>query len=217
MLMRRDETVNSKPINLDRCYAASDRQRNLTRRAQALLASAGMDRPSRRWFVIRVEAGMDRSVAERLSKTDVEVWMPVVMVMPARRGGMGGKPREPQEKLALKGYVFAKVEPTIDAWSGLGTVKGFVGLLGCDGRPLAIRDEAVDLFKRYLGDDPQAKATVTGALQVGDRVTVRNGPFRMFPGTVDAIDDERGRAIVEIMIFGHVNPVHLDIAQIAKL
>lgn len=217
MLMRLDGTENAQPINLDRCYEASDRQRDISRRTQALLAAAGMDEPARRWFVIRVESGMDRSVADRLGQSGVDVWMPVVMVMPARRSGMGAKPREPVEKLALKGYVFAKVKATVDAWSGLGTVKGFSGMLGSNGRPLAIPDASVELFQRYLGDDPKAVATVTDALVMGDKVMVKNGPFRMFPGTVDAIDDERGRAIVEIMIFGHVNPVHLDIAQIRKL
>jgi transcription antitermination factor NusG len=219
MFMQRpsDATDSAKYINLDRCYAASDRQMATTHRARALLAAAGMDEPARRWFVITVKNGADKIVANKLEKSGVDVWMPVVMVMPRRRGGMTKKPREPQEKLALSGYVFAKVAPTRDAWAGLATVDGFNGLLGCDGQPLAIRDDAVKLFKGYLDDDPEAVAIVTNAFRLGDRVSVKTGPFRSFPGTVAAIDDERGRAIVEIMIFGHVNPVHMDIEQIRKL
>jgi transcription termination/antitermination protein NusG len=219
MYMQRqsDDFRNAKPINLDRCYAASDRQIAITRRAHALLAAAGMDEPARKWFVITVRSGTDKAVSEELKKSGVDVWMPVVMVMPQRRGSMPNTARVPKEKLALRGYVFAKVKPTVESWSGLATVKGFMGLLGSDGRPLAIRDGAIDLFKGYLEDDPDAVAIVTNALQPGDRVAIKNGAFGSFPGKVSAVNDARGRAIVEIMIFGHVNPVHLDIAQIKKL
>lgn len=220
MLMRHDGIKDAKEINLDRCYEASDRQRAISRRTQALLAAAGMDEPARKWFVVAVSAGLDREAADRLMKAGVEVWMPVVMVMPRRMGRShrhGGQARKPVEKLALRGYLFAKVKPTVDAWAGLATAPGFAGILGSDGVPLAIRDAAIDLFRAYLGNDPEAKATVTNAIRVDDAVTVKTGPFSSFPGRVKSLDDERGRAIVEIMIFGHVNPVHLDIAQIRKL
>lgn len=218
MLMRREDMKAVKPINLDRCYAASDRQRGVSRRTQALLAAAGMEKPARRWFVVTVRNGEDRSVAEQLERSGVEVWMPVVMMIPTRRGGMPKKEKEPQERLALKGYVFVKVAATTESWSGLATVKGVLGMLGrSDGRPLPIADAVVDLFRRYFRDDPEAKATVTDAVRQGDEVVVTDGPFRSFPGTVKTIDEARGRAVIMLGIFGHENPVNLHIAQIAKL
>jgi len=217
MLMRHDGIKDAKEINLDRCYEASDRQRAISRRTQALLAAAGMDEPARKWFVITVDNGMDRQLAAELERSGVEVWLPVVMVMPPRRSGMPKKARQPKEQLALKGYLFAKVAATVDAWAGLATAKGFNGMLGSEGRPLPICDDQVSRFKRYFKDDPDAKATVTGALRLGDPIIVKDGPFRSFPGTVETLDEERGRAMVFVNIFGNVNPVHLDIAQIRKL
>lgn len=217
MQMKHDGIENAKEINLDRCYAASDRQRGVSRRTQALLAAAGMEKPARRWFVITVKNGEDRPVAEQLQRSGVEVWLPVVMVIPTRRGGMPKKAREPQERLALKGYVFAKVASTTESWSGLATVKGVSGMLGrSDGRPLPIADAVVDLFRRYFKDDPDAKATVTNSVRQGDEVLVTDGPFRSFPGTVETVDEARGRVVIMLGIFGHANPVNLDIAQIAK-
>lgn len=215
MLMRHDVTT-AKEIDLTRCWQASDRQRAVSRRTQAMLAAAGMDRPERRWFVLRIGAGRDRAAAEALAAAQVETWLPVVIVVPMRRGGMKGK-RETVERLALQGFVFARVEPTVDAWAGLATAPGFAGMLGCDGLPLAIRDEAVDLFRRYLGNDPKAVATVTNAIKAGDRASVRQGPLRGFDGLVASVDDVRGRAIVDVMMFGHINPVNLELAQIRKL
>lgn len=215
MLMRHDVTT-AKEIDLSRCWKASDRQQAVSRRTMALLAAAGMDRPARRWFVLRIGAGRDRAAAEALAAAHVETWLPVVMVVPVRRGGMKGK-REAVEKLALQGFVFARVEPTVDAWAGLATAPGFVGMLGCDGLPLAIRDEAVELFRRYLGNDPKAIATVTNAVKAGDRASVNEGPFHGFDGLVVSVDDARGRAIVEVLMFGQINPINLELAQIRKL
>lgn len=217
MLMRHKGIDTAKEINLDRCYAASDRQIAVSRRTQALLAAAGMEKPARRWFVITVENGMDRQLAAELERSGIEVWMPVVMVMPPRRSGMPKKARQPKEQLALKGYLFAKVAATVDAWAGLATAKGFNGMLGSEGRPLPVGDDQVARFKRYFKDDPEAKATVTGALRLGDPVIVKDGPFKSFPGTVETIDEERGGVMVFVGIFGRVTPVHLDIAQIRKL
>jgi transcriptional antiterminator NusG len=218
MLMRHDVTT-AKEIDLTRCYKASDRQQAVSRRTMALLAAAGMDRPARRWFVLAIAGGQDKAAKAALLDAGVEVWMPTVAVMPARKGRsrqLVGKARAPVFKLALKGYLFAKVEPTVDAWAGLATAPGFVGMLGSGGQPLAIRDDAVALFRGYLADDPDAVATVTNAIAKGDSVTVKDGPLRDFPGLVASVDDARGRAIVDVMIFGHVNPVHLDLAQIRK-
>lgn len=216
MLMQHDLTT-AKEIDLTRCHAASDRQRAISRRTMALLAAAGEDRPARRWFVVRIGGGRDREAAEALTAAHVETWLPVVMVMPMRRGGVRKGPRLPVEQLALRGYVFARVEPTVEAWTGLATAPGFAGMLGSGGLPLAIRDDAVDLFRRYLGGDPRAKAVITDAVGKGDRVVVKEGPFQGLEALVASVDDMRGRAIVKMMMFGHVAPVNLELAQIRKL
>ena len=209
--------TNAVLIDLTRCEAASDRQRELTRRSQALLAAAGDDRPARRWFVVTVKAGMDKAVADALDEAGVETWLPFVSVMPTRRGGMPKVARKPVQRLAMRGYVFVKVEATIKAWSGLMTVKGTSGMLGNGGRPFAIADRSVELLKAYLSDNPQAQKVVLNLVRAGDSVIVRDGPFRSFPALVNAVDDERERVAVEVMLFGRATPVELDLAQIVKL
>ena len=71
--MRHDGIKDAKAIDLTRCYEASDRQRDVSRRTQALLAAAGMDAPARKWFVITVENGMDRQLAGELDHDGVVV------------------------------------------------------------------------------------------------------------------------------------------------
>lgn len=207
---------NASLLDLTRCFAASDRQRAMSRRSEALLAAAGMEEPARRWFVVTVDSNADRAVAQTLAFADVEVWSPYVAVKAARRGGMKGT-RQVQERLAMPGYVFAKVAATHDSWAGLQLVKGVAGILGSGGRPKPVADDQVGLLKAYLTGDPSAVKIVTNAVEQGDRVVVRDGPFVSFPGVVDRLDEDTARAVVDILIFGRVTPVHLDLAQLSKL
>lgn len=209
---------NAVAIDLDRCHDKSDRQRKITRRTQALLAAAGMEEPDRKWFVVEVETGCDRTVAQAFALSDVEVWVPYVAFKPKRRGGMQKGPRPILEQMAMPGYLFVKVAAVNDAWSGLAKVKGVSGILGSsNGRPIPVADDKVALFRKYLAGDPHAVAIVTNMAKPGDEVRVKDGPFASFPGKVGEVDADRGRALVEILMFGRVTPVHLDLVQIAKL
>lgn len=207
---------NASLLDLTRCFAASDRQRALSRRSQALIAAAGMEEPERRWFVVTVDYNADRTVAQTLAFADVEVWSPYVTVKAARRGGMKGT-RQMQERLAMPGYVFVKVAATDDSWAGLQLVKGVAGILGNDGRPKPVPDDIVALLKAYLTGDPSATKIITDAVEPGDRVIVKDGPFLSFPGVVECVNEDTARAVVDVLIFGRVTPVHIDLAQISKL
>ena len=52
--------------------------------------------------------------------------------------------------------------------------------------------------------------------QVGDSVTVLDGPFVNYDGLVNAVDEEKGKVRVMITIFGRETPVELDFTQVRK-
>lgn len=210
------KTQRNEPINLDRCLAASERQAAVSRHSQAMLAAAGMDLPERHWFVLTIATGMDRLALETMVFAQIEAWLPQVTVTPPRRGGRGGASRPAYPKLAAPGYLLARVIAGRNAWAALAGIAGVTGILGSEGVPLPVADGTVAEWRRHLRDDPQAVDAVTNAVKPGDKVCVKKGPFDGFPGAVDAIDDH-GRAKVEILLFGRVTPVTLDLAQLAKL
>lgn len=203
------------PLNQAR-IAASDRQAGKSRRSQALLAAAGTDAPTRRWFVATVETGADRAVGETLVLAGIECWLPHVTVTPPRRGGRGKAERPSYTKLAFPGYVFVRVAATEDAWAGLASVKGVVAMLGASGRPLPVSGEVVTCLLSYLADDKAAIDILTNAVKEGDSVVVKDGPFVSHPGTVAKLDD-RGFAIIDILIFGRSTRVQLDLVQLKKV
>lgn len=218
-MVRKTSIDKAAAIDLTRCFAASDRQMGISRRSQAMLAAAGMDAPARRWFVITVDNQMDKRVAETLTFAGVEVWVPYVTVKGTRRGGVKRGGRKTYTRLAMPGYVFAKVACTVDSWAGLLSIKGTASILaGAGGQPFIVPEHVILLLQSYLLADPTAAKIVTDTMfEVGERVIVNSGPFCSFPGHLDCLDEDAGRAIVEVMIFGRATPVQLDLAQISKL
>jgi transcriptional antiterminator NusG len=60
---------------------------------------------------------------------------------------------------------------------------------------------------------PKYKTTFS----MGEAVKIVDGPFADFLGTIDAIDEEKGKVKVLVSIFGRETPVELDFLQVSKL
>lgn len=181
----------------------------------ALLAAAGMDAPYRRWFVLIVSPGFDRIVDDALKAAGVERWMPIVRIVPPRRGGRGGEARPAYEKIAFPGYVFVRVADTSSTWIAMRAIKGVADVLGGALHPLEVADDVVAGLRDFLGGEAAA-AILTDAVKVGDAVQVIKGAFKSLPGVVEKID-ARGRALIDVLVSGRSWPVELDLERIAKL
>lgn len=208
-----------EPINIDRAWQKSDAQIGLTRRTQALLAAAGQSESHRRWYVLRVAQGSEIDVDNAFKKAGIERWLPAEEVVPARRAGMGKRPREAVLKPFWPGYMFVKVANTAHAWAGLATVDGVLGVLGTAESPAPVDDEEVNKLKLFLEQDEEARMVLTNALRVGDRVVVEDGPFRSFEALVTWLDQDcrSDRVKVDVFIFGRETPVDLELAQITRI
>jgi len=52
---------------------------------------------------------------------------------------------------------------------------------------------------------------------VGEAVKIIDGAFTEFLGTVDSIDEAKGKVKVLVSIFGRETPVELDLLQVNKI
>ncbi|WP_265518954.1 transcription termination/antitermination protein NusG [Nitratireductor luteus] len=209
---------DAERINLDRCYAKSDRQMDVSRRQQALLAAAGMDGPNRRWAIIKVAPNRENDVDNLLARAMIEHWLPLKKADQASHGGRAGRKGSAIWVLAWPGYIFVKVASTAAAWAGVASVKHTKSVLGVDERPFFIDDAMMLKIKAELATLKTVDGPETMYVE-GEKVKVVDGPFASFPATVESIAQDgphAGRARVEVMIFGRAVPVELDLAQLAK-
>jgi transcriptional antiterminator NusG len=208
----------AEAINLDRCYAALDRQIAANRRQQALLAAAGEDGVIRHWAIVRVAHRRENDVDKSMSSALIEHWLPLRKEEKPVGGRRRGTEGEGVWTLAWPGYMFVRIPDTPAAWAGIASIKHVVSVLGVEGFPFFIGDKIMLKIKAELAtlkDVPANAGTVFGK---GDLVKVMEGPFASHNGIVSELGEGKreGRALVEVMIFGRSVPIDLDLAQLAK-
>jgi transcription antitermination factor NusG len=202
-------------INIDRAWQESDKRIAISRRQQALLAAAGESGPTARWYVLQVKRGADIAVDKLLEEARIERWMAQQTIIVRRRGRWGME--RPKEKTVpfLPGYIFVKVVWCAPCWEALSGLKGVAGVIGGAENPPQVPDAKMLKMRADVENDPEAIRAMLREINPGDKVSVDDGPFASFPGVVEAVND-KGRAKVEVLIFGRVVSVDLDLAQISK-
>ena len=93
------------------------------------------------------------------------------------------------------------------------TTQGVTGFIGIENTPSPISQKEVDQILLTTEEDkPKYQTPFT----VGDVVKITNGPFADFIGTIESIDQEKGKVRVLISIFERETPVELDFLQVSK-
>ena len=184
-----------------------------------------MYRPGMDWFVLRVASNKESPVRETLlRKVQIEGMEDLVgrIMVPTEKTKTlkGGKQRITETKL-YPGYVFVemRLEPDgripQDVFFLIKETTGVGDFVGTAGRPTPMGPNEVEkmLFdSRRPEETPQVKME----FEPGDNVTIKEGPFENYEGTVDDIIPEKGLVRVLVTIFGRQAPVELEYWQIVK-
>ena len=103
---------------------------------------------------------------------------------------------------------------TDDSWLAVRTTHGVTGFVGVGNKPTALPKHEVEAIKKYMKQAaPQFKADYVE----GQAVRITDGPFAEFLGTVNSIDEAKGKVEVLVNIFGRETPVEIDLLQVKKV
>lgn len=183
-----------------------------------LIVISNLTNKKARWYVVHVYSGHEKKVAEALrQRTEtlhlldkiLRVFIPTQDKIQIRRG----QRRTVSEKI-FPGYILVEMEMSDNAWLAIRTTEGVTGFVGMSSRPTPLPKSEVEAIMKYAEQsDTQYKADFVD----GEAVRITDGPFNDFLGTVDNIDEERGKVTVLINIFGRETPVELDFLQVKKV
>lgn len=169
------------------------------------------------WFVINTYSGHEYKVIDalktRIKTMDLEdqifqAIIPIQSKMVIRRG----QKVKTQEK-TFPGYVLVQMVLNDDSWITVRTTQGVTGFIGVDNKPTPISQKEVEQILKVTKEDKPKYQT---PYAIGDVVKITNGPFNDFIGTIDHIDQEKGKLRVLVSFFERETPVELDFLQVTK-
>jgi transcriptional antiterminator NusG len=177
------------------------------------------------WYVVHSYAGYENRVKtnleNRIQSLNMEdfifqIEVPVHKVTEVKQG----KRQQVQEKV-LPGYILVRMELTDESWAVVRNTPGVTGFVGLSSRPspLSLQEVASLLAPEPEEQVKQAEAAKapTVDFEVGESVTVMDGPFATLPATVNEINPDTQKLKVLVSIFGRETPVELSFDQVTKI
>lgn len=182
------------------------------------------------WYILQVFTGYEKKIDRLLnqmlekqvldSKVVTSVKVPVENVETTDKNGK----KKTHEELLLPGYVMLEMDLPAIGWKATCTeirriqgVNGFVGTAPTERpRPISV-EEARNILQQAgeIKGDKSSKAIQN--YEVGDKVSIMEGPFANFDATVEDVDAGKNKLKVSVQIFGRVTPVELDVSQVRKI
>ncbi|MCV7345430.1 MULTISPECIES: transcription termination/antitermination protein NusG [Mycobacteriaceae] len=191
------------------------------------------------WYVIHSYAGYENKVKAnletRVQNLDVgdyifQVEVPTEEVTEIKNGQ-----RKQVNRKVLPGYILVRMELTDDSWAAVRNTPGVTGFVGATSRPtaLSLNDVVKFLLPQGAAKKP-GKAAASSAsaasseatlerpeilvdFEVGESVTVMDGPFATLPASISEVNAEQQKLKVLVSIFGRETPVELTFNQVAKI
>jgi len=174
---------------------------------------------AKRWYVVHVYSGFEKKIAQQIQEQAQQkgladqidqVLVPSEEVVELRRGQ-----KVNAERKFFPGYVLVKMELSDEAWHLVKDTPKVTGFLGSKTRPSPISEaEAERIMKQTTEGVERPRPAIL--FEIGEQVRVADGPFTSFNGTVEEVDEEKGRVKVSFSIFGRSTPVELEYSQVEK-
>ena len=171
-----------------------------------------------KWYVVHTYSGHELKVANQLQirldsmniKQKVfEILGPTQEKIQVKKG----EKKTIKEKI-FPGYMLIKMIIDDQSWLAVRTTQGVTSFIGTAKKPTPISEKEVEAIKKFMAmEAPKYKSTFS----IGEAVKIVEGPFNEFLGTVDKIDEDKGKIHVLVSIFGRETPVELDFMQVSKI
>ncbi len=174
------------------------------------------------WYVVHSYAGYENKVKTnletRISSLNMEDYIFQIEVPTEEVPVVKNGKRQLVQQKKYPGYIYVRMDLTDQSWSAVRNTPGVTGFVGLTNRPSPLRREEV--LSILAPEAPKEKKVETVRVQefeVGESVTVMDGPFATLPATISEINLDAQRLKVLVSIFGRETPVELQFNQVAKI
>ena len=191
------------------------------------------------WYVIHSYAGYENRVKAnletRITYLNMEDYIFEIQVPMEEVTEIKGGQRKLVRRVRMPGYVLVRMDLTDESWGAVRHTPGVTGFVGNAHQPVPLSLDEVYSMIKPAELEAQAAAAASGAgpgaaagggkakdavvvdFEIGESVTVMDGPFETLPATISEIDANTQKLKVLVSIFGRETPVELGFNQVSKI
>jgi transcription termination/antitermination protein NusG len=186
------------------------------------------------WYVVHSYAGYENKVKTnletRIQTLDMEDYIFQVEVPTEEVTEIKNGQRKQVQRKVLPGYILVRMDLNDASWSAVRNTPGVTGFVGATSKPSPLTIDEV--LKFLLPQVEEAKPAAAGKgtaaapakgpvvevdFEVGESVTVMDGPFATLPATISEVNADGQKLKVLVSIFGRETPVELSFSQVSKI
>ncbi len=190
------------------------------------------------WYVVHTYAGYEKRVKTnletRIQTQDMEDFIYEIDVPMEEVVEIRNTTRKVVNRVRIPGYVLVRMDLTDASWGVVRHTPGVTGFVGNahDPFPLSLDEVYSMLVPSVIQEATKAAQTegrpapasaqeapqqVAVDFEVGESVTVNDGPFETLPATISEIKPEAQQLVVLVTIFERETPVTLSFNQVTKI
>lgn len=183
------------------------------------------------WYVIHSYAGYEKRVKvnleSRIKSLNMDEFIFQVEVPEEEVTEYKNSVKKTVRRVRIPGYVLVRMELTDESWGVVRNTPGVTGFVGHSHNPVPLRQKEVISMLAPTTEVPQAadaaaetlgaKPAIAVDFEIGESVTVIDGPFATLPASISEINEEGQKLKVLVSIFGRETPVELSFNQVEKL
>ena len=183
---------------------------------------AALRRAPGEWYVVHSYAGYENRVKTNLetrtTSLNMEDYIFQVEVPQREESVVKNGQRKMVKQNLLPGYVLVRMDLTDESWGAVRNTPGVTGFVGHTHRPSPL---SLDEVLQFLAPEQEKKEKVVETraadFEIGESVTVMDGPFATLPASINEIHADSQKLKVLVSIFGRETPVELSFNQVQKI
>ncbi len=173
---------------------------------------------TRAWYTISTYSGYEDKVAEsinqRVGSPEFEGKIFDAIVPKEKRIEIKNGKRKVVDRKIFQGYVLVEMCLSDETWYIVRNTPGVTGFIGNGTQPTPVSEKEIAKIKKRMGvEDPKYSVNY----EINEVVSIIDGPFKGFEGTISEIDTQKGKLKVMVSMFGRETPVELDALQVKQL
>lgn len=173
----------------------------------------------KKWYIVNVQTGCEATaksaIEERIRSQKVEDFFGEILIPAENVVELVKGQKQTRSRKFFPGYIFVQMFLSDETWHLVRHSSKVSGFVGGKTRPPEVPEHEVLRVTQQMAvgaEKPKQKVKFS----LGESVTVTDGPFSNFNGTVEEINEDKGKVKVLVSIFGRPTPVELDFIQVEK-